>query len=1086
MDEHDVVEAGTDLLFGDPKSVLKKIGLSILDKKQFEAIFVSAGKTVAEYEKDNTEQNDIRKILFCEETMRLLANEIRKSNSFDWLNDLDRCVNDLLSLSELDSINKARCKKHFEDIVIYQIKKLFPQRYGSYCLGDIHDNVNSLMASTQSSNETLNKILELMSQNDGEYNQKSPTTHEDWQDKSSYTLLEWHLERVEVDGIFAHKDSYTDDIIKLTETWQKERDEYPGWYIIPYNTAVELSMYTDENGLLQKHETEDIDVMLDFTYELCWRRIKTMLPYSEYEVFHLRQIWDKYYIKIKENAGGSDKIRKWFYIGQILLSDYRESMNWNEWQRLMDILIVYQESGNNGKVDLMIERAKACYFKLDIPSLRRELDQCDIPEECYEQRLLVIGLDLECGKLEESLEKLKQLRQDLICKVDENNENYYLKSLEASVLQLLSICQQAYSLHKGKYEFEQMGIDEILEEIDRKKEFFNWESWKNNVAKELFNHCVDNQFEKETFELNRSTVTICSYSRSGHAEGYQLYKVLEKLGIPFKCGCVTVISDMELSLISSICDINNRLGLLLLVRCSSTGTIEKLVNRKFVMDLESGYIDDVIDILINAIEVNIGEIIAMGNGFPEYLAGHIRENVPILLQRFSSRASERMQKKELQFIQKIMSYRNIPPRFEVTQLMDKLLRQISERMKVKLLPLMMETEIVEQVTMHSRVDGSNGIDIFDCYFNKQGLDTLFEEYHVLIDEDVINWLLKDDWKSDYEWKTKVVRLKILDEYHLLSTKQHDEYVKLIWANIDEKTQLPKLTGYYLWVYETLPYIDESIPKLSVKNYFITYDIATDSNDLYLKQLTLLCANVELGYWNEKEVLIILNKISKYWYKIAENTANIMFEDNSRKAVYAIAAMLENCNSMISDEAREILIKLAHEMNEKGIYTKCFDIFILRDEQWERDVQENIFAMNESQSIDSLRAMEKYIKRYPDSVITSEMLEKIVELIELRKEPGLLSAIWILHNLVYAKNTVIDTIGIERIDRLLFFWAELINYDNAAMKDIKHCIELRQACAALAFRLFDWKTVNCGKGVEKWREICKSSDEANEVRNQWIW
>ena len=54
------------------------------------------------------------------------------------------------------------------------------------------------------------------------------------------------------------------------------------------------------------------------------------------------------------------------------------------------------------------------------------------------------------------------------------------------------------------------------------------------------------------------------------------------------------------------------------------------------------------------------------------------------------------------------------------------------------------------------------------------------------------------------------------------------------------------------------------------------------------------------------------------------------------------------------------------------------------------------------------------------------------------------------------------------------------------KKWKHCIELRQACAALAFRLFDWKTVNCGKGVEKWREICKSSDEANEVRNQWIW
>ena len=130
-------------------------------------------------------------------------------------------------------------------------------------------------------------------------------------------------------------------------------------------------------------------------------------------------------------------------------------------------------------------------------------------------------------------------------------------------------------------------------------------------------------------------------------------KFLEKLGVPFKCGCVTVISDMELPLIASIYDFNNRLGLFLLVRCSSTGTIEKLINRKFVMDLESGYIDDVIDILINAIEVNIGEIIAMGNGFSEYLAGHIRENVPILLQRFSSRASERMQKRNYSLFRKL-------------------------------------------------------------------------------------------------------------------------------------------------------------------------------------------------------------------------------------------------------------------------------------------------------------------------------------------------------------------------------------------------------------------------------------------------
>ena len=47
-----------------------------------------------------------------------------------------------------------------------------------------------------------------------------------------------------------------------------------------------------------------------------------------------------------------------------------------------------------------------------------------------------------------------------------------LKSLEASVLQLLSICQQAYSLHKEIYEFKQMGIDRDIRRDRNEKRIF--------------------------------------------------------------------------------------------------------------------------------------------------------------------------------------------------------------------------------------------------------------------------------------------------------------------------------------------------------------------------------------------------------------------------------------------------------------------------------------------------------------------------------------------------------------------------------------------------------------------------------------
>ena len=30
---------------------------------------------------------------------------------------------------------------------------------------------------------------------------------------------------------------------------------------------------------------------------------------------------------------------------------------------------------------MIMEKVKACYFQLDIPSLRNALDQCDIPKE---------------------------------------------------------------------------------------------------------------------------------------------------------------------------------------------------------------------------------------------------------------------------------------------------------------------------------------------------------------------------------------------------------------------------------------------------------------------------------------------------------------------------------------------------------------------------------------------------------------------------------------------------------------------------------------------------------------------------------
>ncbi|MFQ7763741.1 MAG: hypothetical protein ACLRH0_04710 [Blautia wexlerae] len=42
----------------------------------------------------------------------------------------------------------------------------------------------------------------------------------------------------------------------------------------------------------------------------------------------------------KDNGDWSlqDKNKKWFYIGQSLLREYREDMNWNSWQKVFDVM----------------------------------------------------------------------------------------------------------------------------------------------------------------------------------------------------------------------------------------------------------------------------------------------------------------------------------------------------------------------------------------------------------------------------------------------------------------------------------------------------------------------------------------------------------------------------------------------------------------------------------------------------------------------------------------------------------------------------------------------------------------------------
>lgn len=87
---------------------------SHIESTEWIRMFVDAGRIVANYENgSNDEQDDVRRIVFSEETMISMAKYLYQSSPFDFANNLKLCLDKLINKSNLDEDNRKRCKEHF-------------------------------------------------------------------------------------------------------------------------------------------------------------------------------------------------------------------------------------------------------------------------------------------------------------------------------------------------------------------------------------------------------------------------------------------------------------------------------------------------------------------------------------------------------------------------------------------------------------------------------------------------------------------------------------------------------------------------------------------------------------------------------------------------------------------------------------------------------------------------------------------------------------------------------------------------------------------------------------------------------------
>lgn len=465
-----------------------------------------------------------------------------------------------------------------------------------------------------------------------------------------------------------------------------------------------------------------------------------------------------------------------------------------------------------------------------------------------------------------------------------------------------------------------------------------------------------------------------------------------------------------------------------------------------------------------------------------------------------SRCPDAQQEDALLLAKQLMESEELPVSFSMAELGVGIMENVSEAKKSQMLDVMLQTKIVEHKTMHGHGDG---IDIFSYYFRKEDIGPL--QRKCIVRPETIAWLLEIPSEAGYEWRTKVLRLETLYRLQLLDEKQQQAYAALLWHYVSETTGLPEGKDLHLFAYEKLPCLDANIPVKSIKQWFLSRRLQDQFEDQqgcrstmgkipYLDELVLVCENMEPGYWSQKETEQLLQDMQAYWCILrgkleqvcSESFAADEFRNRAQKIEQTAAALCRN-TGMISTLVSEQLQSMLQEMCAYNISIKELEIQIANSDTLIASICKEMHSYEKELTIGAQTAAYQYIMAHPTAEEAQVLLNEFLNILRYRKTPGLVSAIYFLHNLVYADCQIIRQRDNQNyMDACLEMLADALRVEQDCDMPVKDILHARKACMSLAFRMYQMPETSGGKGVQRWKEIAADECEMNEIRQEWVW
>ena len=916
-------------------------------------------------------------------------------------------------------------------------------------------------------------------------------------------LFTWNLKFYQTDGLFGSNEKRKAEVIGLTKHWKEERELYPGWYIAPVAKREILASYTRDESLLWKTAELSMQEKIDFAFELVWRHETGFIVFSQILQNHIFELWKEY--KDKGDWSAQDKNEKWFYIGQSLLREYREDMNWNSWQKVFDVMKKSAAIMETGNEELEMEFIVHLFYKMQISDVRDKIRQFSCEDNRYALRLNKVGLMAECGLLESAYLELKTLIAEL-----EESIDSMPKEKNKDFVQCGSILSGAYELLafviQGLHPFDKNEeLHVAWNGIEDYSRFFDFEKEKKQWNNYLYNYYC--KHKEEPFEINREIRTI-TWGSNGFGEIYSFYRVLARIAMPLHLGMTRLLPHQEIEFINALFINTPSLGFFMCMRSGNDKVVKSIISRKNCISAGFDICRKLFDYAFKCIEQNIESIsvnTARGNAYT-----HLLNNGLEILRRLVSVASLVQQKKLLTLMCKLIDT-DIVREYRV---MDKWIYQILCIIDENIKSQYLNEILLSSTKNRTHIGEDRSTDPFDVI----SASTLAKKYYekANIDSTIIDDLIKCASESEEDYWAIIPRLNKLREWSLLSAEQLANLRELIWKNVNEDTGLPNFKEYYAAAFLKWPSPEGRDVKTLVRNYIMDNKFYDNLKSRGLESVTMGEARIfaELQCMNYlcpdlleiADIEIIINRFIEYWEIGRSGFDNNEHRDFYYDEFYDRYQALERVIGSFSFEIDRMdsdlvvkLLKILDEMSEYGINTLESRALLFRKERIEAELGESIidqfYSDDKNKIADATNAAEHIILKWPELDTAKELLIEQIRLIRYGKQPGLQMFYISIHNLAYMGVLDLSDEILMPLDKALLECAEHTAYEKikeCTEKEIKSTINLRSACARTAFQIdkciSEKPDAPVLKGIEKWKEICigrLSNNEFVEVKRQWL-